>query len=224
MTQPPPAKPAQVPLVDNPHAREIHADEVTGVFAPNNDVHLTFASYRMDHSQAPGTIARIVASRIVMPLQAASGLERMLSDLQRNLEVKTAVREDSLESGAARAPARSTEPAAEDDDTPRRTSGEPQKRAPRPARIPFIENHDVLEIFADEVSGVFAPKNNVHLTFSSYRVDHSQDPGPIVRVVTSRVVMPIDAAADLQRLLADLQKSLQAQASAFQMQGTHTLQ
>ena len=97
-------------------------------------------------------------------------------------------------------------------------------KRPAAAPLPLLEHAGTREIFADEVSGVFAPNNNLHLTFACYRADHSQAPAPIARVVTSRLVLPLSAARDLERLLGDLQKSLRAQATAFQIQGTPTLQ
>ena len=69
------------PLIDNPVAPEGFADELTGVFLWNGNVHFTFATLRSDYRTDPGNpgvMSRVVMGRLVMPLAAARGLHEFL--------------------------------------------------------------------------------------------------------------------------------------------------
>jgi len=69
----------------------------------------------------------------------------------------------------------------------------------RPGRVkltlpPLIDNPLALEVFADEATGFFHHNGNLSITFSSARVDHTSDPGPVSRVVVGRLVLPVSGA------------------------------
>jgi len=51
-------------------------------------------------------------------------------------------------------------------------------RAP-PSLPPLIDNPLAPEFFADEATGFFIHQGNLSITFSSARVDHRSDPGPV---------------------------------------------
>jgi hypothetical protein len=70
--------------------------------------------------------------------------------------------------------------------------------SPPPGLPPLIDNPLAPEVFADEATGFFLHQGNVTITFSSTRVDHRSDPGPVNRVVVGRLVLPAAAAAGLQ--------------------------
>ena len=53
-------------------------------------------------------------------------------------------------------------------------------RAP-PNLPPLIDNPLAPEFFADEATGFFVHQGNLSITFSSARVDHRSDPGPVSR-------------------------------------------
>jgi hypothetical protein len=66
-----------------------------------------------------------------------------------------------------------------------------------PTAPPLIDNPLAPEFFADEATGFFAHQGNVSITFSSARVDHRSMPGPVSRVVVTRLVLPISALVAL---------------------------
>jgi hypothetical protein len=74
--------------------------------------------------------------------------------------------------------------------------------------LTFVDNPHAPEVFASEAVGFFLIAGNIHITFASDRVNHATTPGPINRVVTARVVIPIQAA---QRLAAGLYDFLKKQ-------------
>jgi hypothetical protein len=69
-----------VNFVDNPHAPEVFALQVTGVASFAGNIHLTFESARVDHKTSPGPINRVVVGRLIMPLTGAEGLRDLLTD------------------------------------------------------------------------------------------------------------------------------------------------
>jgi len=71
-------------------------------------------------------------------------------------------------------------------------------RAP-PNLPPLIDNPLAPEFFADEATGFFVHQGNLSITFSSARVDHRSDPGP---------VSPVAAAAGLAVGLYDFLKKM----------------
>ena len=75
-----PAGAPPVNFLDNPHAPEIYADAVTGIFFFQGNIRLTFESCRVDHATSPGPINRVVLGRVAMPLAAAQGLRSLLND------------------------------------------------------------------------------------------------------------------------------------------------
>jgi hypothetical protein len=58
--------------------------------------------------------------------------------------------------------------------------------------------------------GLFHPprQGNVSITFSSARVNHRADPGPVSRVVVGHVVLPTSAAAALALGLYDFLRKM----------------
>ncbi|MEJ0062595.1 MAG: hypothetical protein WDO70_05190 [Alphaproteobacteria bacterium] len=76
---------------------------------------------------------------------------------------------------------------------------------------PLVNNLHAPDVFADEATGFAFANGNVHITFSSYRVDHSSDPGPTHRVVIGRLVMPLEAAEAFQYGLADFISRMKSQ-------------
>ena len=77
-----------------------------------------------------------------------------------------------------------------------------------PSLPPLIDNPFADEFFADEATGFYVHQGNISITFSSARVDHRSNPGPVSRVVVGRVVLPIAAAAGLAVELYDLLKKM----------------
>src|SRR5215471_5947077 len=77
-----------------------------------------------------------------------------------------------------------------------------------PVLPPLIDNPLAPEFFADEATGFFIHQGNLSITFSSARVDHRSNPGPVSRVVVGRVVLPIAAAAGLAVGLHDFLKKM----------------
>ena len=77
-----------------------------------------------------------------------------------------------------------------------------------PLLPPLIDNPLAPEFFADEATGFFIHQGNLSITFSSARVDHRSNPGPVSRVVVGRVVLPIAAVAGLAVGLYDFLKKM----------------
>lgn len=70
---------------------------------------------------------------------------------------------------------------------------------------PYVDT-GVQEVFATDVAGFFLLAGNVHLTFATRRVSHVTSPGPVARVVTSRLVLPVIGAQGLAAGLYDFLK------------------
>ncbi len=65
------------------------------------------------------------------------------------------------------------------------------------ARPTFIDDPHAPEIFASDATGFFMLGGNIVITFESARVNHAVSPGPISRVVSARIVLPVAAAQGL---------------------------
>jgi hypothetical protein len=74
----PPSPP--VNFIDNPHAPDVFADGVAGVFNFHGNIRITFESLRVNHTTAPGPVNRVVIGRLVMPMDVAERLARGLLD------------------------------------------------------------------------------------------------------------------------------------------------
>ena len=66
-----------------------------------------------------------------------------------------------------------------------------------PPKVEFIDNPHAPEVFATEAVGFFVNSGVLHITFASARVNHVSNPGPVNRVVISRLAMPVAAAQGL---------------------------
>jgi hypothetical protein len=67
-------------FIDNPHAPDVYADHVTGIFYSHGNVRLTLEVGRIDHVSSPGPLNRVVIGRLVLPLAAAESLKKLLND------------------------------------------------------------------------------------------------------------------------------------------------
>jgi hypothetical protein len=76
---------------------------------------------------------------------------------------------------------------------------------------PLIDDLSVKDAFCDQCAGLSCANGNVHLTFVSLTLDHGSDPSPSRRVVSARLVMPINAAVELRDNLTSLIDLLRAQ-------------
>jgi hypothetical protein len=79
------AEPPTLPVtfIDNPHAPEVFASRVAGFFNFEGNIVIAFESARVDHSQTPGPVNRVVIARLVMPASGAHGLAVGLFDFMR---------------------------------------------------------------------------------------------------------------------------------------------
>ena len=69
-----------LPLIDDPKAPEIYADDAAGFFAKQGNLSITLASARADHAPS-GAVARVVTvGRVTMPIAAAQRLATGLLD------------------------------------------------------------------------------------------------------------------------------------------------
>jgi hypothetical protein len=65
-------------FIDNPHAPDVFADAVSGLFHVNGMIRMTFESVRVNHATSPGPLNRVVIGRLVMPVNAAEAFARGL--------------------------------------------------------------------------------------------------------------------------------------------------
>lgn len=93
-----------------------------------------------------------------------------------------------------------------------------RQKANRPGIFPLEDNTRVTDAFADVCAGVNVLNGNVHITFASVVADHSEEPEPLRRVVSARVVMPIAGAAELRDLLTQLMDAVAAQGAVVPRQ------
>ena len=77
--------------------------------------------------------------------------------------------------------------------------------------IPLIENAAVAEVFTDSFAGLSLTHGNVHMTFATVRTDHGKQPPAAVRVVSSRLVMPLASAVEMHQLLGQLLAEMEKQ-------------
>jgi hypothetical protein len=75
-------------------------------------------------------------------------------------------------------------------------------------KLPLIDDAGVKETFADDFVGLYAVGSNFHLTFAARR-PVSQAPG-VARFVSSRVVLPLEAAVELYAALHNAVSSLES--------------
>ena len=74
----------EVTVIDDPKAPETFAAEVLGFFIHAGNIHITFATPRVNHEKSPGPINRVVIHRLVMPVPGAQGLAAGLYDFLKS--------------------------------------------------------------------------------------------------------------------------------------------
>jgi hypothetical protein len=85
-----PEKQVKLPLIDNPSAPDLYADEAIGFLLANNTLRITLASIRTDHTKNPNINSCVVTGRLVLPIQAAQNLHTMLSTVLEKLKPQQA--------------------------------------------------------------------------------------------------------------------------------------
>jgi hypothetical protein len=75
----------------------------------------------------------------------------------------------------------------------------------------LFDDASVREVFADTCIGISAAQGNVYITFATLRTDYAQTPNKSVRKISSRLVLPIAAVAELRTLLGQTIEALTAQ-------------
>ena len=73
---------------------------------------------------------------------------------------------------------------------------------------PIVDDASVKETFADDFVGLYAVGPNFHLTFAARR-PVNQAPG-VARFVSSRVVLPLEAAVELYAALHNAVSNLES--------------
>jgi hypothetical protein len=87
-----PTEPA-MGFLDNPHAPDVFADSMSGLFFLNGNIRITFESARASHTSSPGPVNRVVIGRLVMPMKVAEAMARELlvfAERMRTQELQTA--------------------------------------------------------------------------------------------------------------------------------------
>jgi hypothetical protein len=75
---------------------------------------------------------------------------------------------------------------------------------------PLVDDPSVSEVFTDNLAGLTINQGNVNLTFATVRADHTKTPPTNHRKITSRLVMPVIAAAALHEILGQVLKDLES--------------
>ena len=78
------------PIIDDSGIKETFADDFVGLYGVGPNIHLTFATRRPTRA-APG-VARVVSSRVVVPLEAAIELYGALQSAVASLESRGVVK------------------------------------------------------------------------------------------------------------------------------------
>jgi len=76
------------PLINDPAAAEVYADNLAGVSVTHGNLTVTLATIRVDHAKVPNATHRQVTGRIVLPLPVAAELHSLLGQLLGELEAK----------------------------------------------------------------------------------------------------------------------------------------
>jgi hypothetical protein len=92
---------APLPLVDDPDALEVFADELAGLTFQNGNFHLTLSSTRADFSTDPATRSRVAVLRLILPLPSLLIIQEQLAHAIGEMEAqklfeRTAVPDDSV--------------------------------------------------------------------------------------------------------------------------------
>ncbi len=66
--------PIPVNFVDDPHAPEVFASGIAGLFLSGGNVVIALESARVDHSTTPGPVNRVVVARAALTITAAQDL------------------------------------------------------------------------------------------------------------------------------------------------------
>jgi len=75
---------------------------------------------------------------------------------------------------------------------------------------PIVEDPSIREIFADNFVGVVVGNGTFTMTFAVLRADHSKVPPANVRQIVARLVLPIQAVADMHLFLAQTMQDMEA--------------
>ena len=86
MAKPSIPKQPPLPLVDNPFAPDLSADEAVGCHAIHNTLRITFASAKADHTTNPASKNRVVVGRLIMPLAGLEEFHKMLTAVLTNMK------------------------------------------------------------------------------------------------------------------------------------------
>jgi hypothetical protein len=85
------APPSVPPLIDNPFAPEVFADDAVGFLGhQGNLITITFSSMRADHKTDRGPVSRVVVGRLVLPVAGAVGLAVGLYDFLKKMGIDPA--------------------------------------------------------------------------------------------------------------------------------------
>lgn len=76
---------------------------------------------------------------------------------------------------------------------------------------PLVDNNDARDFFGDGFAGFTMSNGNVYLTFTVLRADHSKTPPTHVRKVTSRLVLPLAAAMEMNNMLSQVFANMERQ-------------
>jgi hypothetical protein len=79
------------------------------------------------------------------------------------------------------------------------------------AALPLIDDPTVKDVFAEFCTGLHFVHGNLHMTFASVTADHSLPQAPSKRIVSARIVMPVNGAIELRDLLTQLIDTLTEQ-------------
>jgi hypothetical protein len=85
-----PEKQVKLPLIDNPSAPDLYADDAIGFLLTNNTLRITLATVRTDHTKNPNVNNCAVTGRLVLPIQAAQNLHTMLGTVLEKLKPQQA--------------------------------------------------------------------------------------------------------------------------------------
>jgi hypothetical protein len=77
-----------ISFINNPHAPDVFADGLTGVYVLGGCLRMSFEVARMDNTTSPGALNRVEIGRLVMPIDAAENMAKFVLDFITRLKTQ----------------------------------------------------------------------------------------------------------------------------------------
>jgi hypothetical protein len=79
-----------------------------------------------------------------------------------------------------------------------------------PSLPPLVDDPAIKDVFVNSCVGISVVAGNAHLTFATVTADYTADPAPSRRLVSARVVIPLQGMIELRDILSQMVDHLTA--------------